>query len=40
MRKRSDFKGDVYGPGFATQGDIKGETIGMHKLVMTLAKAV
>lgn len=28
MRKRSDFKGDVYGPGFATQQvDIKGETI-------------
>ena len=28
MRKRSDFKGDVYGLGFATtQVDIKGETI-------------
>jgi len=28
MRKRSDFKGDIYGPGFETaQVDIKGETI-------------
>ncbi|MDN3380204.1 MULTISPECIES: TonB-dependent receptor [unclassified Pseudoalteromonas] len=28
MRKRSDFKGDIYGPGFeTTQVDIKGETI-------------
>ncbi|WP_372762133.1 TonB-dependent receptor [Pseudoalteromonas sp.] len=40
MRKRSDFKGDVYGLGFATtQVDIKGETIWDAQLGYDFAEA-